>query len=69
MENKARKYGLQDSNNRYVPQHKMTKAKLSQALDMISMGYKKNAIADKLGVDRKTLWLYLNGKRLLPDDK
>lgn len=69
MENKTRKYGLQDPNNRFKPERKMTSAKLSQARDMLSLGYKQKAIAAYIGVERGTLSRYLNGKLTIPTEE
>lgn len=69
METKKRIYGLQNPKNRFKPERKMTSAKLSQAKEMISLGYKQIAIARQIGVTPETLSRYLNGKQTIPTEK
>ena len=60
MENKTRKYGLQDPKNR-ADMRALTTFQLIRIKELISMGYKQKAIATRYGITQQTLSRYLNG--------
>lgn len=60
MENKERKYGLQDPKNR-ADMRALTAVQLIEIKEMISMGFKQKVIATRYGITQQTLSRYLNG--------